>query len=346
MQGFMTVVLTLLFAGVMPTNCHANPSDILWLSDVAPKRVKRPVQMDHTSHDHAGKHKDNMDAVIGGEEGDSIHSGVKRLWLRHGANPADAGYASAEGMPADIALLDAKGNRSIVTQTPSNGLAHVRCEFEDMGFRNAYLSRESVKDGVLRVQLAKAELLKGTCCGKTADTDPTQEKAISDPSLPLEIIREHHDKERLFTRITSGDKITFTVHQMGKPAPETRITMLTQQGWQKTATTDASGRVEFTMIRDYFPAWSDFKRRTKETFVVVAEAEVVEAGTRHGQPYSKVRYEATLSGRYQPTPYDYKSYAWGLGIAIFVLAFGGLAVYLYRRRRVKPFREVRFSESV
>ncbi|MCR4298832.1 MAG: hypothetical protein NUV75_08800 [Gallionella sp.] len=56
-------------------------------------------------------------------------------------------------------------------------------------------------------------------------------------------------------------------------------------------------------------------------------------------------YQATLSGKYALSPYDYKSYAWGLGVAIFVFAFGGLGIYLYRRRRVKPFQEVRFSES-
>lgn len=188
-------------------------------------------------------------------------------------------------------------------------------------------------------------MLKGSCCVKDVDLDPDQKKAISDPSLPLEIIREHHDKEKLFTRITSGDEVAFAVQRLGKPLAGAKVTMLTQQGWQKTATTDESGRVAFTMIRDYFPSWNDFKRRTKESFVVVAEAETAEAGEYQGQPYSKTSYQATLSGRYSPSPYDYKSYAWGLGIAVFVFAFGGLGVYLYRRRRVKPFKEVRFSES-
>lgn len=345
MHRFMAGILPLLLAGITATSSHAYQPDLLWLSDVAPKRVKQPAQMEHAGRDHAGKHQDNMDAVIGGEEGDNIHNGVKRLWLRSGADPAGASYVSAEGMPADIALLDAKGNRSTVAQTSSNGLAHVRCEFEDMGFRNAYLTSESVKDGVLRVQLAKAELLKGTCCAKDDDLAPDHKKAISDPTLPLEIVREHHDKEKLMTRIASGDKVAFTVNRLGKPMASVPVTMLTQQGWQRTAMTDENGRAEFTMIRDYFPAWSDFRRRTKESFVVVAEAEVAESGIHRDQPYSKVAYQATLSGKYQPTPYDYKSYAWGLGIAIFVLAFGGLAIYLYRRRRVKPFREVRFNES-
>jgi hypothetical protein len=323
----------------------ANPSDILWLSDVAPKRAKKAADAGHVSHDKAGKHKDNMDAVIGGDEGDSLHSGTKRLWLRQGEDPAKAGYVSAAVLSSAFNLIDAKGNRSQVAQTPMGGLAHANFEFEEMGFYNAHVARESVQDGVLRMQLAKAELLKGSCCMKAGDVDPAQRKAISDPTLPLEIVREHKPDEMLFTRIVSGDKISFTVISLGKPLPGAQVTMLTQQGWQRKALSDENGRVEFTMIRDYFPAWNDFKRRTKESFVVVAETEAAVSGKHQGQPYAKVAYQATLSGKYAPTPHDYKSYAWGLGIAVFVLAFGGLGVYLYRRRRVKPFQEVRFDEK-
>jgi hypothetical protein len=316
--------------------------DILWLSDAAPKRAKASAE---GGHNHGGRQAENMDAVISGEDGDNLHSGTKRLWVRQGDDPDRAPYVNADGVSADINLLDAKGNRSQITQTPANGLAHAKCEFTELGFYNAYLSRESVLNGIKRVQLAKAEMLKGSCCMKSGEIAPEQTKAISDPNLPLEIVREHEPDEKLFTRITSGDKIKLTVNRQGKPAAGVAITMLTQQGWQKKAISDADGQVEFTMIRDYFPAWSDFKRRTKETFLVVADVEETAAGTHEGQPFAKVAYQATLSGRYAPSPYDYKSYAWGLGIAVFVLAFGGLGVYLYRRRRLRPFKEVRFNES-
>jgi hypothetical protein len=331
---------------LVPVAEAANPSDILWLSDVAPKRAKKAADAGHASHDKTGKHQDNMDAVIGGEEGDNMHSGDKRLWLRQGDDLAKAGYVSAAVLSSEFNLIDAKGNRSQVVQTPMGGLAHANFEFEEKGFYNAYLVHESVQDGVLRTQLAKAEMLNGSCCMKARDVDPAQKKAISDPTLPLEIVREHKPDELLFTRIVSGDKINFTVNRLGKPLAGAPVTLLTQQGWQKKTVSDENGRVEFTMIRDYFPAWNDFKRRTKESFLVVAETEAAVSGQLQGQPYAKVAYRATLSGKYSPTPHDYKSYAWGLGIVVFVLAFGGLGVYLYRRRRVKPFKEVRFDESV
>jgi hypothetical protein len=336
------VLLFLMIAGLLPVASAADQADILWLSDAAPKRAKAVVE---GGHNHGGKQTENMDAVISGDEGDNLHSGMKRLWLRQGDDPANASYVDAASIPAGINLLDAKGNRSQVAQTPANGLAHAKCEFENLGFYNAYLSRETIQDGVKRVQLAKAELLKGSCCMKSGDVDPAQTKAISDPELPLEIVREHEPDEKMFTRITSGDKIKFTVNRQGKPAAGVAVTMLTQQGWQKKAISNSDGQVEFTMIRDYFPAWSDFRRRTKETFLVVADIEEAATGTHEGSAYTKVAYQATLSGRYAPSPYDYKSYAWGLGIAVFVFAFGGLGVYLYRRRRLRPFKEVRFNES-
>lgn len=344
MKNILAVKAALLVALAAPSLAAAS-ADILWLSDVAPKRARASAKADHAGHGKTGKHQDSMDAVIGGDEGGNLHDGVKHLWLRQGDDPAKAGYVDAAALSSEFSLIDARGNRSRIALTPMGGLVHAKAEFEELGFRNAYVSRESVRDGVLRVQLAKAELLKGSCCVKAGDVDPAQKKAISDPSLPLEIVREHKPDEKLFTRMVSGDRIGFTVHRLGKPVPGVPVIMLTQQGWQRKAVSDENGRVEFTLIRDYFPAWNDFKRRTKETFVVVAETEVAESGTRQGQEYTKVAYQATLSGKYLPSPHDYKSYAWGLGIAVFVFAFGGLGVYLYRRRRVKPFQEVRFDEK-
>ena len=332
-----------LLAG-MAISCTALSAELLWFSDAAPKRSKASTK-DAAGAGHAGKHQNNIDAVISGEAGDNLHSGAKRLWLRQGDDLAKAGYV-ADGLEGrSVAVLDAAGKRTTMRLATREGKPRLDCTFEEMGFRNAYLSDESVRDGVRTVRLAKAEMLYGSCCSKVNDMPPEQQRAISDPSQPLEIVREHEADEKLFTRIVSGDQVKLTVNRMGRPYPGASVTMLTQQGWQKKVVTDAQGRAEFTVIRDYFPNWSDFKRRTKETFVLVAEAQADEGGTFAGQPYAKTRYQATLSGKYQLSPYDYKSYSWGLGVTLFVVTFGGVGVYLYRRRRVKPFKEVRFNES-
>ena len=53
---------------------------------------------------------------------------------------------------------------------------------------------------------------------------------------------------------------------------------------------------------------------------------------------------ASLSEAYAPSVRDYKSYAWGLGVSLGVVVLSGSAIYLYRRRRLKPYREEVFRD--
>lgn len=329
------LVAALCCLGVLAPACAAEPPAPLWLSETAPKRLGA-----------AGGPGQAAETTADGEDGVGVGGRVKRLWLRQGDDPAGAAYLGTGG-PADaIQLVDARGSRAQVPLETVDGRAQARCVLPELGFRNAYLTRASVRDGVLRLQLAKAELLRGTCCAKLGDVDPKRLQAIADPGQPLEIVREHAPDERLFTRIVSGDRVVFTVYRQGRPLAGARVVMLTQQGWQKRLVSDAAGQVAFTVIRDYFPAWHDFRRRHRESFLVVAETEEPGTGVRAGQAYARVAYQATLSGTYAPSPDDYKSYAWGLGLVLGVSAFAGLGIYLYRRRRLKPFKEVRFDEGV
>lgn len=333
MKSPVHFIALLLAAPLFVPNAVQAAPELFWLTDTAPKKNQPSA-----AHAHG-----NTDAVMNGEEADTIHSAIKHLWFRVGDQLADAAYLDANAFPGQLLLIDALGKRSTVDQVPASGLAHNKMEFKELGFNNAYARRELMSEQTLWVQTAKAEVLKGSCCER--EVAPEQLKAISDPEQPLELVREHMDKEKLFTRIVSGDTLQFTVLGRGQPLAGVPVTMLTQQGWQKKAKSNEQGVVEFTLIRDYFPAWNDFRRRTKESYVLVADHEVTESGMFQGSAFKKIHYQATLSGKYAPSPYDYKSYAYGLGIAIFVLAFGGLSVYLYRRRRIKPFQEVRFSEG-
>jgi hypothetical protein len=123
------------------------------------------------------------------------------------------------------------------------------------------------------------------------------------------------------------------------------VRFVSHEGWTKEETSDAQGRVSFQVVRDYFPPWQEFKKRFKATYLVIAEAGAAETGRHLDQPYSGIRYQATLAGSYYPSPDDYRSYAWGLGIGLFIVLFCGVAIYLYRQRRVKPFQEVRLDET-
>jgi len=135
------------------------------------------------------------------------------------------------------------------------------------------------------------------------------------------------------------------VLQKGLPLQGARVRFVSNDGWVKEVTSDEQGKVSFQIIRDYFPPWNEFKKRFKANFLIIAEASAAERGTFKDQPYSTVRYQTTLSGSYYPSPDDYRSYAWGLGVGLLIVLFSGTAVYLYRRRRVKPFQEIRFDDA-
>lgn len=277
------------------------------------------------------------------DETDSAYSTIKRFWFREGERLDRAAYLSSAA-PMTLERLDASGQRFPVHSGEDGAVAQVMLEIPEMGVGNFYATRTLVRGQTRWIQLAKAEIVRRN--SRERNIDPKWLTSLHDPKLPLEIVRERPDKERLYSRLRSGDTVDFTIYAYGKPLAGVPVIMLTEQGWQKKVFSDAQGKASFTLIRDYFPAWHNFLRRMRETFVVVADHETPEPGIANEGGKTTTHYQATLSGRYALSPHDYSSYAYGLGIVIFVTTFSGLAVYLYRRRRVKPFQEIRFDERI
>jgi hypothetical protein len=339
-----------------PTSAKAEETrhEVLWFSETPPfvKKEKiaetapTAIPAELNKEKPAGQHNHASgveNAVADTGERTMNHVGAKNLWLRLGNDPAKSPSAGADYILSSVRLVGIDGKVWSEVPELDNGRYRVQVPLEEMGFYNAYLTECAVKNGVLSANVVKAELLKGTCCKK--GVDPAQEKAISDDTQPIELVRDHMPDEKLFTRLVSGDKLNFTVKSFGQPVEGAQVTMKTQQGWQKSLTSGKDGRVEFTMIRDYFPDWEKFYRLNKQTFLIVAEAEIDKPGVWQGQSYNSARFRTTLAGKYSPSPYDYRSYAYGLGISLGFAFFLGTAIYLYRRRRIKPFKEIRFNET-
>ena len=200
-----------------------------------------------------------------------------------------------------------------------------------------------MNNGERQFQTAKAEVLKHSC---REGHDDIQEKMPPrhNAAVPLEILRERRPKEDFHTRTCFGDAISFTVLRNGKPQPGAEVTLATALGWSKRALSDDQGRVTYTMIRDYFPPWRLFKKRHAQPYLVKAEFSQPESGELDGQTYDRTLYCASFAGSYFPSRRDYESYAYGLIFGLFMLVFSGLAVYLFRRRRIRPYREVCFDE--
>lgn len=270
---------------------------------------------------------------------------VKTLSLRTGAEPLSA---KDETLPdSSIQILANDGARSSTPLVNMGDASRAKVEIQNYGFYNAAVTRKAIHGKFLDVQIAQAELLKGAMAhGGHSDHDPKLFKATMDDKASFELIREHGPDEKLWTTIRSGQKASFLVRSYGAPVAGARVTLVSQEGWRKTLATDANGRAEFTLVRDYFPDWADFNRRHSGVFLVWAEKEMPDAGVYGGQDYAATRYQASLSGRYYPSPVDYESYGYGVGIVVFVTAFAGLSIWLFRQRRKKSFKEIVFNEKL
>jgi hypothetical protein len=314
-------------AGVSP--CIAG--DPQWLSDAPPPS------------DTAGKSRHNHGGVV--EEGDDGKM-FKRLWLRAGAELPKAGYLhGAPGDAVELTLLDPLGR---VTTYSAEALGHggLRFELAEEGYYNVYLVEQRVQGGALATTVTKAEVLKHSCRDGRHDWAAVAERipphALA--SAPFDIVRVRAADEDFHTEIRSGDNVRFRVEMRGRPVSGAQVRIITQQGWEKTVATGDDGVASFLVIRDYFPRWEMFQRRYREKYLVVADYATEAHGSYRGSAYRAQRFRATLPGSYLPSKRDYTSYAYGLGLVLFASTFSGLGVYLYRRRRSKPYREASLGE--
>jgi hypothetical protein len=342
-------------------------ADVLWLAETPP--AKRTVAIKpEANHEHQHtmppvaigpapasslatsavvatkkhKHEDAIDPE--GEAPSKDHRPGKQVWLRQGDNVKSAAFVDLGQQNAKLTMIDLKGTRSELAANSVNGQLSFKAELPEIGFYDVYWDKRSVSDGKLQVQLPKIELMWASCVSKDVDEEAVA-KPIINFEAPLEIVREHLPDEGCMARLVSGDVVKFLVLSFGKPLADVPVTMITQDGWRNTVVTDAAGHAAFTVVRSYFPKWLEFKKYHTDYFLTVAEWDKPESGVLNGEKYASAHYTASLPGKYRPSPHDYRSYAWGLGISLFVVVFGWLSIYLYRRRRLKPYQEVRVDDK-
>jgi hypothetical protein len=331
--------------GGMPMGMRGG-GNVLWLSDSPPARGDGPPRSGMGG-------MRGMGGMGGGGMGGMAMAGerngppVKKLWLRAGADPQKSGFAREDTEAVvETLLVTPQGKPEGEPLPPAeDGKRNLSFEMPVQGYYRLYLITRKLQGDSLSVSVAKSEITNFS----HGATEEERSVALAAPrileSAPIEIVREKNPEEKLFFQLKSGDEQAFVVLQKGLPVQGARVRFVSHNGWTKEAVSDEQGRVSFQVVRDYFPSWDEFQKRFKATWLVIAEASAAENGSFKDQPYGNVRYQATLSGAYYPSPDDYRSYAWGLGIGFAFLLFCGTAIYLYRRRRVKPFAEVRFDEK-
>ncbi|MRR51032.1 MAG: hypothetical protein EG825_08975 [Rhodocyclaceae bacterium] len=321
--------------GGMPAGMMRGAGGVLWLSDTPPMRGEgggRPGGMGGMSG-----------MAMGGERSGPP---TRRLWLRSGNDPQKSGFAreDAESPPEYVLVSPAKAEGEPLPPATESRKGLV-FETPVQGFYRLYVTTRKLQGETLSVNVAKAEVPYFSHGGDEEERAAALKVSRYLESAPIEIVRERAADEKPFFQLKSGDDQAFIVLQRGLPLQGARVRFISHQGWTKEAVSDEQGRVSFQVLRDYFPPWEDFQKRFKATYLLIAEASAAESGRYKDQPYSAVRYQTTLSGAYYPASADYRSYAWGLGIGLVIVLFSGTAIYLYRRRRVKPFQEVRLDEK-
>ena len=331
-----------------PSRWGGGRDAVLWLTDAPIKRDGKGTGrhgMGGAGGSSGGKPGSALGMAGMSGMGETGPDGVptKRVWLRAGGNPLTARPATGD----EAALVLGPGGKPAeVKVEPHGGPYNIKFPMPQLGYYNVYFLRRALEQDTLAISAAKAEIARGVM-GQSGDSAEQARLTapMTDARVPVEIVRLRKDKEGLFTRINYGDEITFQVLKAGKPVQNARVTFTSGQGWSNSAQSDEDGQAVFTVIRDYYPGrWELFEKRHRETYLVSASFTTPDSGEQAGGKYASIRYTATLSGAYYPGMADYESYSSGLMIGMAGLVLTGGSVYLFRRRRVKPFREVQFDE--
>lgn len=359
--GFLSVFLVLASLGAQG---GIEQKDIapIWLSGNPPTMEL----MKQFSRAHGGM-------VIRDEE----RNYTKMLWLRAGTDLKSADYLANK--TGQFYLIDQKLNSSQPALSPVDP-EHTAIKFKmpDEGYYNAYYLEQAVRDGVRYVDVAKSEVLKHNC-GVGHNFDVEQHRPQSSKQVPLEILRLRFDDENYHTRFNSGKNVLFKVLYNGKPLAGADVTINTEEGWSRKSKSDSEGIVSFQVIQDRFEqdetepvekkeykpkqatdkgdkqaAEKEHKeseqhgghRRTRrsEAFLVTVQYSELLAGEYNGLSYEKSIYTSTFPGQFSASQSVYKSYAYGLTFGSAGFLFLGVSTYLYRRRRIKPFKEVSLDE--
>lgn len=243
-----------------------------------------------------------------------------------------------------IYLLDANLSTTQATASKSAGCKSVSFKMPDNGYYNLFYIDKKIQDNTLHVKTAKYEFMRFNH-SNDAVYDKEKMAAHTIKETPFDIVRIREEDETFYHNLYSGENLRVQVLLDGKPLEGADITLKTKTLWSKSLKTDKDGVATFALIEDYFPNWSEFNKRYKNEFLLTASYERDMRGDINGTKYEKIRYSATYPSFYHPNNSQYRSYAYGLSAAIVTIIVSGFAIYWYRARREKPFKEVRFDEE-
>lgn len=245
---------------------------------------------------------------------------------------------------AQLYLLDASLQTTKLTPSKEDGCKSVSYKMPDNGYYNLFYLGKMLQDKTLYIKTAKHENMRFNH-SNDAVYDEQKMSAHSIKEVPFDILRLREDGETFYHRLYSGDKIRLQVLLNSKPVENAKLTLSTKTGWSKTLKTDKDGIASFLLLKDYFPKWNKFDKRHKNEFILSAHYTQDANGIYENKEYKSINYKATYASLYYPGENEYSSYAYGLFAATATAILSGFIIYFFRKRREKPFKEVRFDEK-
>ena len=265
--------------------------------------------------------------------GGGMHGGRPtglKLWLLGGDFAKAKSYRNNK---QDTLKVYDNALKSVTAKVVSKrGQTIVSADAKEPGRYTLYYTNETLLDDTRYVNSAKYDTVYAR------HGDKVELRTINTPQLLFEIVRIQDEDEQLFSRFASGDTLNFQVLFNNKPLQGANVTFETKGGWSKRLKSDKNGMASFTIIKEYFPPWSLFEKRHKDDFLITATY------TQEGND-TQTRYSMTYPGSFYPEASSYRSYAYALSFGTLALVLTSIFIYLYRRRREKPFTEVRFDEK-
>lgn len=241
-------------------------------------------------------------------------------------------------------VFDTKQTQKNIKIDSKNSITAYSFEIPKSGYYNILAKNETIKDNELFYRVAKLEYLNGKHGSKDVYDDSIKKELKTD-KVKIDLVRLKDKKEdSFFYNISMGDTLKFKATLDGKPLKNADIAINLNSGWNKNIKTDENGTASFVIIRDYFPSWNDFNKRYKQDLLLTLTFNEEKNGRLKDKEYKKINYILTYPLSYYPNGSDYLSYGFGLIIGIFIFTLSGIIVYVYRRNRTKPFKEIKYEE--
>ncbi len=162
------------------------------------------------------------------------------------------------------------------------------------------------------------------------DPDRPQPPDIIDPTRPIDITRQRPENERWYDVLRIDQPIGFTIWSYGKPVPNARVSLTSENGLTQTKSVSIEGNVAFKVKTDESNEGFQIGQKHWQTFIATATLPMpaVDGGASTITQAFKI-YPAKSS-------YDHRWLGWGVSLGAACLFLLGLFVFGKYRRNAYP----------